>query len=105
MGGACGGSASAGPDAHVIGVSAVTPSSASRDITLDVRVQGSGFERGVRAVLARNGDTAFTTTKVKTNSTTFQSGSELVVNLTIHPEATLGWYDILVLNPGPRRPA
>jgi probable HAF family extracellular repeat protein len=88
------------PDAPVLGVSAVSPTTSSRDVTLDVRVQGSGFESGTRAVLARNGDTAYATTKVRSNSTTFQSASELVLNLTIEPQAALGRYDVLVLNPG-----
>jgi len=88
------------PDEAVLSVSAVNPTNSSRDVTLDLRVQGSGFVSGTRAVLARGGDTTVAATKIKSNSTTVQSASELVLNITIQPDAALGRYDIQVVNPG-----
>ena len=87
-------------DEPVLTVTAVTPSSSSRDVTIDLQVQGSGFQSGARAVLARDGDTAFASTKIKSNSTTFQSPSILVLNITIEAGAPLGRYDVVVLDAG-----
>jgi probable HAF family extracellular repeat protein len=60
-------------------------------------VLGTGYDRGSRAVWALNGDTAFATTKVKTNSTRYVSSKELVANVTIAADATLDSYDIVAV--------
>src|SRR5688500_2149477 len=54
-------------------VKTTSPRSAPRGTTLNVRVLGSGYVQGSRAVWALNGDTTFANTKVRTNSTTFVS--------------------------------
>ena len=75
------------------------PRSAPRGTTLNVRVLGSGYVLGSRAVWALNGDTAFATTKVKTNATTFVSSTELSANITIQADATIDLYDVMVITP------
>lgn len=97
----CGSSEPSAPVASLT-VGTVTPSASSRGTTLDVHITGSSFEQGVRAIWRRNGnpDTAFATTKVKTNSTTFLSASELLVSITVQPDARLGWYDVVVVSTG-----
>ena len=79
------------------------PSVAPRGITLDVRVVGSGYDQGTAAVWALQGDTAFATTKVRTNSTTFLSSSELRANITIESDASLALYDVVVVTKGGKR--
>ena len=58
---------------------------------------GSGFSQGTRAIWAIKGDTTFAVTKVKTNSTTFVSSTELVANITISADASLSLYDVVAL--------
>src|SRR5689334_4940606 len=68
-------------------VNSTDPDSASPNITLDVRVLGTGYDRGSQATWALNGDTAFATTKIKTNSTRYVSSTEIVANITIAADA------------------
>lgn len=81
------------PPPPTVSITSTNPSVSSRGVTLDVRVLGSGFDQGSRAIWAQNG-TAIT--KVKTNSTTFVSASELVANITIQPDTPLAAYDVMV---------
>src|SRR5688572_13490400 len=83
-------------------IGATTPNHSFRGTTLEIRVTGANFEQGSRAAWRRHGtsDTAYATTKVRTNSTTFVSSSELLVNTTIDPDARLGAYDLLVISSG-----
>jgi hypothetical protein len=78
-------------------VRAADPDSGLRATTIDVRVLGSGFDNGSKAVWAVAGDTAFATTKVKTNSTRFVKSGELVANITIAADAPLALFDIVVV--------
>ncbi|MDP9177223.1 MAG: hypothetical protein M3O61_06040 [Gemmatimonadota bacterium] len=78
-------------------VKSTNPSSAAVSTTLSVQVFGSGFEPGSRAVWALNGDTTGTVTKVKTNSTTFVSSTELIANITIESDASFALYDVVVI--------
>jgi hypothetical protein len=77
-------------------VTSTDPDSASPSVTLDVRVLGSGYDRGSRATWALNGDTTFATTKIKTNSMRYVSATEIVANITISADAALASYDIEV---------
>lgn len=79
------------------------PSFAPQGTTLDVRVLGSGYDQGTGAVWALQGDTAFTTTRVRTNSTTFLSSSELRANISIEGDASLALYDVVVVTKGGKR--
>jgi len=74
-------------------VTGTSPTGAPQDTTLDVRVYGSGFDRGSRADLALAGVIG---PKVRTNSTRYVSGSELVANVTIAVDADTGAYDVVV---------
>jgi probable HAF family extracellular repeat protein len=78
-------------------VSSTSPDSGAQNTTLSVRVLGSGFSQGTRAIWAIKGDTTFAVTKVKTNSTTFVSSTELVANITISADASLSLYDVVAL--------
>ena len=84
-------------------VKSTNPAFAARGITLDVRVVGSGFDEGSRAIWALDRDTAFGTTKVRTNSTSFVSATELVANVTIEAEASPDLYDVVVLTAGGKK--
>lgn len=84
-------------------VRSTVPSSSPRDTTLDVLVRGTGFERESRVVWALDGDTAFQTTGVRTNATTFVSSRELIANVTIEADARLALYDVEVLARGGKK--
>ncbi len=85
-----GGGGSDGPSPKV---KEAIPNEAPQEITLNVRVIGSGFDDGsvVRFLLAGN-----STDKVVVNSSSFESGKELVANVTIALEAKVALYDIEV---------
>jgi len=80
-------------------VKTTSPRSAPRGTTLNVRVLGSGYVQGSRAVWALNGDTTFANTKVRTNSTTFVSSTELSASITIETDAAVDLYDVVVITP------
>jgi len=84
-------------------VKSAVPDSGLRSTTIDVRVLGSGFDNGSKAVWALLGDTTFATTKVKTNSTRFVSSGELVANITIASDAPLAKFDIQVMTAGGKK--
>jgi hypothetical protein len=67
---------------------------------LDVRVLGTGYDRGSRATWALKGDTTFAATRIKTNSTRYVSSTEIVANITIAADAPLALYDIAVTTAG-----
>ena len=74
-------------------VEAANPSEGPQGVTLDVRVLGSGFDNGSSAQWLLGGAAAG---KVKTNSTTYVSKSELLANITIDADAVETLYDIEV---------
>jgi hypothetical protein len=84
-------------------VKSADPDSGLRNTTIDVRVLGSGFDNGSKAVWALTGDTTFATTKIKTNSTRFVRSGELVANITIASDAPLASFDIQVLTAGGKK--
>jgi hypothetical protein len=92
-----GGNGGKGDDPTVTGVD---PTSAPQDTTLDVRVFGSGYERGSKVVFERDGVAA---EKVMTNSTRFVDSGELVANMTIALDAETGLYDVAVFSSGRRK--
>ena len=75
--------ATAGPS-----VSSTLPRSGDKGQTLDVHVYGSGFSAGAIATWALHG--AADPSKVRTNSTTVVSSTELIANITIASDATIG---------------
>ena len=75
-------------------VTAVAPTEAPQDVTLDVRVIGTGFDDGSSVKLLLNGKAS---KKVKTNSTRFESETgDLVANITIAIDAEVTSYDVEV---------
>jgi probable HAF family extracellular repeat protein len=78
-------------------VTSTNPTSGTLGTTLDVQVVGTGYDRGSRAVWALNGDTALTTTKIKTNSTRYVNSKELIANITIADNASLDRYDVVAV--------
>jgi len=78
-------------------VKSAVPDSAPRNTRLIVRVLGSGFDNGSRAVWALAGDTTFATTRIVTNATTFVGSTELRADISIGAEAPLQRYDIVVV--------
>jgi hypothetical protein len=84
-------------------VRSADPDTGLRSTTVDVRVLGSGFDNGSRAVWALAGDTAFATTKITTNSTRFVKAGELVANITIAGDAPLAAFDIMVVTAGGKK--
>jgi uncharacterized membrane protein len=74
-------------------VSAAFPGAATRDTTLDVRIVGSGFARGM---VARWAIDSVVVPDVVVNSTRFISSTELLANITVRSDARLADYDIVV---------
>lgn len=74
-------------------VSAAEPAMAPRDTTLDVKVSGSGFDRGSRVDFAVAG---VVEPKLRINSTTFRNSAELIANVSVASDAPLVTYDVMV---------
>lgn len=74
-------------------VKSTDPDSATIDTTLNVRVFGSGYDKGSRANWAFKG---VVSEKIVTNSTLFVSSTELVANITIARNANIGSHDVIV---------
>jgi len=84
-------------------VTATDPDTGFRGTTINVQVLGSGFDQGSKATWALNGDTAFATTRVKTNSTQYVSSKKLIANITISADAPLDLYDVVVMAAGGKK--
>jgi probable HAF family extracellular repeat protein len=78
-------------------VTSTDPDTGFRNTTIEVRVFGSGFDQGSKAVWALDGDTAFAKTHIKTNSTSYVSPKELRANITIDSDAPFDSFDVIVL--------
>jgi hypothetical protein len=81
-------------------VSSVSPSDAPRNLTLDVTVSGSGFDKGSMVTFERSEELA---DKVTTNSTRFISSKQLVANVTVAIDADPQRYDVVVTTSGGKR--
>jgi hypothetical protein len=75
-------------------VTSTLPKSGGKGRTLDVHVYGTGFANGATATWALHG--VADPSKVRTNSTTFVSSTELIANITIAPDATIDYWDVQV---------
>jgi len=76
-------------------VTGTVPSQGPTETTLDVTVNGSGFELGANATFPLNG---VDDPRVHVNSTRYVSSSQVVANVTIAPDAPTVKYDVAVLN-------
>ena len=74
-------------------VSSANPPYGDQGTTLDVQVIGSGFTQGATATWLLNG---VANGHVHTNSTTFNSSTQLTANITIDPDAQLAFWDVQV---------
>jgi len=74
-------------------VTSTSPASSVRNVTLDVHIFGSGFDKGSTAQWALKG---VPSSKVTTNSTSYVSSRELVANITIAADADVAYYDVIV---------
>jgi hypothetical protein len=79
-------------------VSSTRPSYADRGTTVDVHVIGTGFVAGAQATWLLHGvaDPA----KVRTNSTTYLSSTEVVANVTVASDADLAFWDVQIMAGG-----
>jgi hypothetical protein len=75
-------------------VTSTLPSEAPQGTTLDVQINGSGFDRGSFAHFERDGTVD---PRVQVNSTRFLKSTQLVANLTIAPDAVVSPYDVVVI--------
>jgi probable HAF family extracellular repeat protein len=87
--------ASTGDDSPQI--TATDPDTGFRNTTVDVQVLGSGFDQGSKATWALDGDTAFATTKIKTNSSRYVNPKKLIANITIGSDSPFDLYDVVVV--------
>ena len=81
-------------------VTAVDPDSVVQDTTLDIRVKGSGFDRGSIAEFLLNGQLD---PRVRTNSTRYAKSTELVANVTVARDAVPTLYDVRVTTGGGKK--
>jgi hypothetical protein len=85
------------PASAQVTVTSATPNNAPQGTNgLNVTVAGNGFEKGAKATWYVSGTT--NTGGVTVNSTTFVGSSQLVANITIAGNATVGGFDIAVTN-------
>jgi probable HAF family extracellular repeat protein len=81
-------------------VSSVDPDSSQPGVTLDITVNGSGFDQGSTVRLERGGAPA---SGVTTNATTYVTSRKLIANITIAAAADTGKYDVAVTTSGGRK--
>src|SRR5687768_936347 len=75
-------------------VTVTSPQFGNPGTTLDVRVLGSGFVAGAQATWLLRG--VANPAKVRTNSTTYLSSTEVVANITIAGDADLAFWDVQI---------
>ncbi|MEN8182536.1 MAG: hypothetical protein ABFS46_08380 [Myxococcota bacterium] len=91
-----GGGGGGGEEGEEVTVTSAVPSKVPQGATANVRVGGTGFEPGSVVEILLDGKK---TRKVKTNSTTFVSDTELIANITVESDAALAAYDVRATTP------
>jgi hypothetical protein len=81
-------------------VSSVVPDNSRRGVTLDITINGSGFDRGSVARLERDGVPA---DGITTNSTRFVTPLKLIANVTVAVDADPALYDVAVTTSNGRK--
>ena len=79
-------------------VTVTSPQFGNPGTTLDVRVLGTGFVAGAQATWLLRG--VANPAKVRTNSTTYVSSTEVVANITIAGDADLAFWDVQIMAGG-----
>jgi hypothetical protein len=74
-------------------VTSALPDSAPQDTTLDVQINGSGFDSGSNATFELQG---VVDSRVHVNSTKFVKSTQLIANVTIALDAIVSQYDVAV---------
>lgn len=74
-------------------VSSAVPGESPRDTTLDVQINGSGFDKTAQATLPLHG---VVDPRVHVNSTRYVKSTQVVANVTISADAALDSYDVVV---------
>ncbi|MFL5483633.1 MAG: hypothetical protein ACJ8AK_15730 [Gemmatimonadaceae bacterium] len=77
-----------------VAISGTVPSDGLQATTLDVTINGSGFDKGATASFPLNG---VDDPRVHVNSTRYVKSTQLVANVTIAPDAPSVKYDVAVL--------
>jgi uncharacterized membrane protein len=103
--GGCGSDPATAPElargpAGGVAVTGAEPSSARRDTTLDIRISGSGFDRGSRAEFAIDG---VVDPRLRVNATQYSKSSLLIANVTISADAVTTAYDVIVTTAGGKK--
>jgi alpha-tubulin suppressor-like RCC1 family protein len=83
--------------ASTVSVTSTTPSAGPTDTTLDVAVNGSGFDNGSIASFQMSG---VVDPRVRVNSTRYVKSTQVIANLTIAADAVTGLYDVVVATRG-----
>ena len=81
-----------------ITVSSTQPANADRGTTVDVHVLGKGFVAGAQATWLLHG--VANSAKVRTNSTTYVSSTDVVANITVSSDADLALWDVQIASGG-----
>jgi hypothetical protein len=76
-----------------VSVTAASPANAPQDTTLDVVIDGSGFDSGSQASFEREGVTDL---RVRVNSTRYLRSTQVVANVTIAADAAIDSYDVAI---------
>lgn len=81
-------------------VASTTPAEAPRDTTLDVQINGSGFDQGSVAAFSVGG---VMDGRVRVNSTRYVKSTQVVANVTIDADARATMYDVAVTTAGGKK--
>ena len=79
-------------------VSSTLPSSVDRSTTVDVHVLGTGFAAGAQATWLLHG--VANSAKVRTNSTTYVSSTDVIANITVSSDADIALWDVQIASGG-----
>jgi hypothetical protein len=74
-------------------VTTVIPSEAPRSVTLDVQINGSGFDKGSKVTMPLRG---VDDPRVRINSTRYVKSTQVIASVTISSDAELAGYDVVV---------
>ena len=75
-------------------VTSTVPSASPRGTTLDVQINGSGFDNGSQATMPLHG---VLDSRVHVNSTRYVKSTQVVANVTITGDAVIDAYDVVVV--------
>jgi hypothetical protein len=77
-----------------VAVTMIAPSEVARNVTVDITVNGTGFDRGSRVGIELGG---VVDARVRVNGTRYVKSTQLVASVTVAPDAVLALYDVAVV--------